>query len=124
MRVYVASRTRHARMWQMLRQGGAPITSTWIDEVWEGAVTDHKMLWARIQREVLGATRLVFFAEAEDFPLKGALVEVGMALAAAIPVYVVLDPDVKVDVQTLRPVGSWVRHPGVRIVPVLADALQ
>lgn len=124
MTIYCASRVRHANMWKQARSEGAPIISSWIDEAGDGETGDFGELWTRIQREVSGADRLVFFAEKDDFPFKGALVEVGMALQAGKPVYLVLDPDIELDGSTLRPLGSWARHPSVKWVPTLYDAFN
>jgi len=122
--IYVASRVKHAGMWKAARAEGAPIISSWIDEAGEGETGDFGELWTRIQREVSGAARLVFFAEVDDFPFKGALVEVGIALQAGIPVYLVLDPDIELETRSLRPLGSWAKHPAVHWVPTLYDALN
>lgn len=120
--IYVASRTKHAAMWKQCRAEGVPIISTWIDEAGEGETANFGDLWLRIQKEVVGAERLVFFAENGDFPLKGALIEVGMALAAGVPVYLVLDPETELEERSLRPLGSWARHPHVCWKTTLGDA--
>lgn len=107
--IYVASRVKHADLWRDWRAKGAPILSTWIDEAGEGETADMGELWHRILLEVMECTSLVFYAEPDDFPHKGALVEVGMALALGKPVMVCL-PGVHFDGVTCRPVGSWIRH--------------
>lgn len=125
-RIYVASRAsvpERAAMWRNLRSQGWPIISTWIDEDGEGATDDFGELWSRIEREVTSATRLIFYAEPDDLPLKGALIEAGMALAAGVPVYAVL-PGVNLHPRSWRPVGSWLAHPNVTIAPSLAAALR
>lgn len=114
--VYVASRASNPErpaMWRELRAQGRPIISTWIDEAGPGETADMGELWARIEREVRGSCGVVLYARGEDFPLKGALVEVGMAIGAGLPVAVVL-PDGVEDWHSCRPVGSWVRHPLVQ----------
>lgn len=123
--IYVASRAsvpERAAEWRRLRDHGWPIVASWIDEAGEGETGDFAELWARIQREVTGAAALIVYAEPGDFPLKGALVEVGMALAAGVPVYAVL-PGVVLEPRSMRPAGSWLAHPGVAVVPNLAGAL-
>ncbi len=122
--VYIASRVKHAFRWKAARASGVPIISTWIDEAGEGDTADLGELWARIQREVSGAERLVFYVEPDDFPFKGALVEVGMALAAGVSVFLVLSPDVVLEERSLRPLGSWAKHPGVRWSTTLYDAFN
>jgi hypothetical protein len=123
MRIYVASRVKHAERWKHLRSLGYGIISTWIDEVDEGQTLDFTYLWKRITHEIMHSDRLVFYAEPEDFPFKGALVEVGMAIATGIPVFVYLS-STQLEGRTDRPVGSWIRHPKVRIVQSLYEALR
>lgn len=123
--VYVASRAsapERPAMWRNLRAQGHHIISTWIDEAGEGESHDLGDLWDRILREVTSAERLVLYAEAEDFPLKGAYVEVGMALAAGVPVFVVT-PGVALDARSLRPLGSWAKHPLVTFCGEVEEAL-
>jgi hypothetical protein len=115
--IYVASRAStptHAAMWRVLRDShGWRINSTWIDEAGEGETADFAGLWLRIESEIRACTSLIFYAEAGDFPLKGALVEVGMAIGMGKPVVAVL-PDVELEQRSMRPVGSWLHHPMVR----------
>ena len=119
-RIYVASRASlpsRPRMWRELRdQHGWAITSSWIDEAGEGETADYSELWDRIEREVGESDGLILFAARDDFPLKGALVEVGIALGLKIPVAVVLAgaPFLQ-DARSCRPVGSWLHHPRVRL---------
>lgn len=123
--IYVASRAsvpERAALWRTFRADGWPIVSTWIDEDGEGATEDFGELWERITREVTGAAGLVFYAEPGDLPLKGALVEVGMALAAGVPVYAHL-PGIALEPRSMRPVGSWLRHPLVTVVDRIETAL-
>lgn len=122
--LYVASRASLAarpRMWQRLRAKGWPIVSTWIDETGEGETDDFTELWARIEKEVRAAAGLILYAEASDFPLKGALVEVGMAIGMGKPVAVVV-PDVLLCDRHMRPLGSWAHHPLVTICNDLDQA--
>lgn len=123
--IYVASRAsvpERAAMWRGLRARGVPIVSTWIDESGEGETDDLSELWSRIEVEIRSARGLVVYAEADDFPLKGALVEVGIALGAGVPVAAVF-PGVTLDPRSCRPVGSWVRHPGVTLCGSVSEAV-
>lgn len=124
MPIYVASRASlEARpaMWRELRAQGWPINSTWIDESGPEETKSFPNLWTRIQAEVTAACGVIFYAEPDDFPLKGAYIEVGMALGQGKPVAVVL-PGVKIELLHVRPVGSWVRHPLVKICETLEEA--
>ena len=121
MRVYVASRVRHAPWWRYYRdECGWDIISTWIDEAGEGQTADMSELWARITDEVRRCDGLLLFAEAADFPLKGALVEAGMAIALGKPVAVVI-PD-GFDGESFQPIGSWIRHPLCRTFATFVQA--
>lgn len=114
--VYVASRASvpaRPTMWKLLRDEGAIIVSSWIDEAGEGETIDFSELWQRIEGEIRAADRLVLYVEPEDFPLKGALVEVGMALSLGKPIWVVA-PGVELEMRGMRPLGSWAKHPGVQ----------
>jgi len=121
---YIASRTWRAPTWRRLRDNdGWKITSSWIDEARAGESTDLGSLWEHIAAEIGRSERLILYAETEDFPLKGALIEVGMAIAARIPIRVVI-PDVILDPVSFRPLGSWVRHPMVIFCDTMDEALE
>src|SRR5690606_1190204 len=111
--VYVASRAsipERSAMWRQLRDDyGWKITSTWIDEAGEGETGDFAELWDRIMREIAASRKLVLYAETADFPLKGALIEAGIALGMGKPVVVCL-PGVELEGRTFRPIGSWIKH--------------
>jgi hypothetical protein len=96
-------------MWKRYRQQRWPIISTWIDEAGPGETDDFFELWLRIHREISQAAGVVLYAEADDFPLKGAYVEVGICLGLGKPVGIVL-PNVILD-SDCRPIGSWIKHP-------------
>ena len=122
---YIASRAslpERSATWRRLSDAGWKITSTWIDEAGAGASPNLGQLWVRIETEISGSERLILYVETEDFPLKGALIEVGMALAHGIPIRVVA-PGVVLDPTSLRPLGSWVRHPLVTFCDTLDEAL-
>lgn len=125
LKVYVASRAslpERPAMWKALRAQGAMIVSTWIDEAESGATADFGELWARIEVEIRSADRLVLYIEADDFPLKGAMVEVGMAIAMGKPVLVVMR-DIELNSRNLNPLGSWAKHPAVSFCSNLYKAV-
>ncbi|KWA84116.1 hypothetical protein WL29_22385 [Burkholderia ubonensis] len=125
--IYIASRASlpaRAAQWRLLRDiQGWHIVSSWIDEAGEGESAAFSDLWLRIVDEIRGAERLILYVEPDDFPLKGALVEVGIALAAGVKVFVVA-PGVVIESRSRRPLGSWIDHPLVKLVPNMAVALQ
>jgi hypothetical protein len=124
--VYIASRASipaRAARWRHLRDvDGWHIISSWIDEDGEGQTDDFSELWVRIETEIKGAERLIVYVEEGDFPLKGAYIEAGIALAAGVPIFVVA-PGVTIEPRSRRPIGSWVDHPLVKIVPDMEAAL-
>ena len=121
---YVASRAsipERPMMWQGLRMKGWPITSSWIDEAGEGETEDMGELWRRIHAEIARSTGVLLYAEVGDFPLKGALIECGIALGMGKPVALVL-PDVRLEPRSMKPVGSWAAHPLVKRYETLEEA--
>lgn len=113
--IYIASKTRHAPRWIQHKRDGAPIISSWIYEADVGATCNFSELWTRIQREVSLSKVLILYVEAEDAgKLKGAFIEVGMALAYGVRVIVAAEgfgvPDRG---DNFAPHGSWIHHPNV-----------
>lgn len=124
--LYVASRASlpaRGEMWRRFRSEGVPIVSTWIDEDGPDETADFGDLWERIAAEISGSQALVLYVEEGDFPLKGALIEVGMALAQGIPVHVAA-PGVILDERSMRPLGSWAAHPRVTIHQKVETAIM
>ncbi len=121
--IYVSSRAtvpERVETWRALRAEGHDIVSSWIDETDAGRC-DWSDLWERISREIAGCARLVVYVEPDDLPLKGVLVEIGMALANGVPV-VVVAPGVVLEPRSMRPLGSWLAHPLVARCDTLAEA--
>jgi hypothetical protein len=113
--LYVASRASiaaRALMWRTMRLRGFNIVSSWIDEAGAGETLDYSDLWARVIEEIGRARAVVLYAEPDDFPLKGALVEIGAALGMRKPIVVCL-PGVDVAPRSARPIGSWINHHSV-----------
>lgn len=122
--IYVASRASVAdrpAMWRELRTQGWSINSSWIDEAGEGETACMSELWQRIENEIRQSVGVLLFVRPEDFPLKGALVECGIALGMGKPVALVL-PDIVLDTPSLRPLGSWAAHPCVKRFDTLEAA--
>lgn len=108
----MASKSDHGPMWVERRSAGAPIVSTWIDEGDVGDLLDAMALWERCVDEAAGASCVVAYHEPGEV-WKGAFVEIGAALGAGRPVFVVGDPP-----------GSWINHPTVFRRPTLEDAMD
>jgi hypothetical protein len=123
--IYVASRAsipERSAMWREYRLHGYDIISTWIDEAGEGETQSYEDLWSRIVREIYDCEYFILYAEESDFPLKGALIEAGMALGLGRNVIVVLP--FEPEGVTLRPIGSWIKLPSVMVVKTVQDALD
>lgn len=124
---YIASRAslpERSAAWRWLRDvDGWKITCSWIDEAGPGQTADLGALWQRIELEIRESERFVLYVEPTDFPLKGALVEVGMALAHGIPIRIVA-PRVALAPGSFRPLGSWVKHPHVSFAATMDEALR
>lgn len=120
--IYAASRAsvpERVEMWKRFRAIGRErkqfdIISSWIDEADEGVTADFRELWRRIEGEIALCDRLVLYAKSEDFPLKGALLEAGIAIGLQKPVFVCL-PGVAIEKRSCRPIGSWIAHPLVKL---------
>lgn len=115
---YVASRASipaRGQMWRDIRARGGAISSTWIDEDGPGQTTSMAELWGRIAEEICSSSHLVLYVERSDLPLKGALVEVGMALAVGLEVRIVTRGFSVTD-NVGKLLGSWVDHPNVVFV--------
>lgn len=127
---YIASRAslpERSEAWRKLRDvDGYLVVSSWIDVVTNPLNADNTKplhtIWENITQEVTTAERVIVYAEPNDFPLKGTLVEVGLALAVGTPIYLVL-PGVEIEADTFRPIGSWINHPLVKIVNSMNEAL-
>lgn len=117
-KVYVCSRARVAarpEMWRTFRDLGANIISTWIDEAGPSQTSYMPELWTRIVGEIAVCDRVIVFFKKEDLPVKGVLVEVGMAIAFNKPVYI-FSPDIALGGEEGRDlIGSWMEHPLVKM---------
>lgn len=126
LRVYIASRARPdlSMMWRRVRaEGKIEVTSRWIDELSDRSTIDFRRLWRHIGEDISRSQALIVYLESRDLPARGALVEIGMALATSLPVIVVA-PDVVFESDTDWPLGSWIHHPLVRVMPSLTLALD
>lgn len=126
MKFYVISRAsipERVAMWKELRdKQGMHITSTWIDEAQPGETKNLGELWARISQEINKSDAVMFYVEPEEFPLKGALIEAGMALAYTKPIFLIA-PGCTFTHPSYRPIGSWINHHLVTTFDSIEDAL-
>ena len=80
MKIYTASKCIHAALWRTLRDTGYQITSTWIDEAGQGESNNYSELATRCLDDITKADLLLLYCNPGEI-LKGALIEVGVALA-------------------------------------------
>ena len=117
--IYFASKVEHAARWRELRARGVPVVCTWIDEAGPGdSGGRYADLWIRCVNEAAHAACLIAYAEPDEV-MKGALAEIGAALAHGVPVIYVgpaMDKGVtKHPLVSLAPdIESAIRASGVR----------
>lgn len=87
-RIYTASKTKHAHLWTELRAQGYNVISTWIDEAGAGQTKDMSDLCRRCIEECMSCDAMLVYSEEGDY-LKGAFIEMGVALAANKPIVLV-----------------------------------
>lgn len=107
-RVYTASKLRHAKMWKELcdKSHSFIFHARWLKHVKIGTPDgpEHAPdFWMQDQQDVKDSDALLVYAAPGD-KLRGALVEVGMALAYGIPVVIIGEHE---------DYGTWRHHPGV-----------
>jgi hypothetical protein len=123
MKIYTASKLRHVELWRTVRVEWTDLefTSTWVDLVTtEDAdkLVDpdtHAVGWRGNVIDVLRSNRLLFYHR-EGEAHQGTFVEVGVALAAKIPVHVVSN--------ALHELNSWIYYPSVFLEDELQPFLQ
>lgn len=111
--IYVASKIKHAHIWLKLKNEGLPISSTWIYEAAKDASKDLMDLWCRCINEASKAEVLLAYCEPGDI-LKGALIEIGAALAHDVPVVLV----------GFEPKLTFLNHPHCYEAPSLQEAIR
>lgn len=85
-KIYIASKVKHAKKWVDFRDDR--IISTWIYEAGEGESASYAALARRCLDEIRRCDWFVLYCEPSEI-LKGALIEVGAALALGKQVRVV-----------------------------------
>lgn len=84
-KIYIASKANHRPTWRAFRQGGHNIISRWIDTddkfTADPGELDFQALWDTCVEDVLACDVLVCYIERDEV-LKGALLEIGIALGS------------------------------------------
>lgn len=108
-------------MWRKLQQEVPHVffNARWLKRAEnEDKLTDEDFgdLWKECQEDIKGADILLMYAENGD-QLKGALVEVGMALAYGVQVIVVTP------VENARSYGTWIHKKGILFAATMEKAM-
>lgn len=118
-RIYTSSKMRHGHMWRKICDARSDVIfhARWLKHIQIGTPdtpTHARKFWLQDQQDVRDADVLIVYAEPED-RLRGALVEVGMALAYGVPVIVVGEHE---------DYGTWRWHPAIHWADTLHNALE
>jgi len=111
-KIYVASKAYHRPSWRQWRDRGLKITSRWIDvpDEFIGRTLpqelDFVQLWTHCIEDVINADVLVLYCGQGDV-LKGAILELGAALAMSKPCFICGDRE------SVLNNGTWLHHPGI-----------
>lgn len=82
MKIYCASKSRHAPLWQEWKARGVAITSSWLDKFDQGRLPDQTSHWNDILRDIESSDALVLYSQEDDnLKHKGALAEFGIGFA-------------------------------------------
>lgn len=111
--IYFASKVQHAAKWRAL-DTKYDICSTWIYQPFKLSSKDEaKQLWVDCLGDIERCDVIIAYRE-EGEVMKGALIEIGAALALRKPVYLV---------NYLTYGGSWTCHPLVKHCKTVEEAL-
>lgn len=93
--IYVASKIIHAPMWREYRdKRNMPISSSWINNPTDNVEQDFKKMWVKYINEIKSSNFLIAYRESNEI-LKGAYIEIGVALSSDIEVFLVgIEPGV------------------------------
>lgn len=100
--IYTASKPRHAATWRAMRAEGFRIIATWIDYADGGAVVDWQRLWLDCVSEAAQANVTLVYIEHGD-ELRGAYIEMGVAIANNRRVFFVNPDNVRISDATHHP---------------------
>lgn len=80
MKIYCASKSKHAPIWVKWKALGAQITSSWLDKFDQGRLSDQTSHWDSIIADIQQSDALLFYSELGEIQ-KGAIAEFGIAFA-------------------------------------------
>lgn len=80
MKIYCASKSKHAPLWLSWKDRGVEVTSSWLDKFGQGRLPDQTTHWNTILADIQRSDALLFYAEPGEIQ-RGALAEFGIAFA-------------------------------------------
>ena len=80
MKIYCASKSKHAPLWVEWKAKGAQITSSWLAKFDQGRLSDQTSHWDAILEDIKNSDGLLFYSEPGEIQ-KGAIAEFGIAFA-------------------------------------------
>lgn len=80
MKIYCASKSKHAPLWLEWKARGAQITSSWLEKFDQGRLSDQTSHWNNIRADIQGSDGLLLYSEPGEIQ-KGAIAEFGIAFA-------------------------------------------
>ncbi|MFZ1720075.1 MAG: hypothetical protein WAU28_01840 [Candidatus Moraniibacteriota bacterium] len=80
MKIYCASKSKHAPLWIEWKKRGVEITSSWLDKFDQGRLPDQTKHWDQILEDISGSDALLFYSETGEIQ-RGAIAEFGIAFA-------------------------------------------
>lgn len=77
-KIYCASKSKHAPLWLKWKAKGAQITSSWLEKFDQGRLPDQTSHWDAILQDITNSDGLLFYSEPGEIQ-KGAIAEFGIA---------------------------------------------
>jgi hypothetical protein len=80
MKVYCASKSKHAPLWLQWKAKGVPVTSSWLAKFDQGRLSDQTSHWNTILTDIESSDAVLFYSEPGEIQ-KGAVAEFGIGFA-------------------------------------------
>lgn len=80
MKIYCASKSKHAPLWLAWKARGVEVTSSWLEKYGQGRLRDQTSHWNAILKDIQSSDALVFYSEPGEIQ-RGAIAEFAIAFA-------------------------------------------
>lgn len=80
MKVYCASKSKHAPLWLEWKDKGVQVTSSWLAKFDQGRLSDQTGHWNTILNDIQNSDGVLFYSEPGEIQ-KGAIAEFGIGFA-------------------------------------------